>query len=214
MQSNTDRGLYNFEIDWWLNCRDALCGARSSFGGQVAAIEAGGAHASNVDESGSYRHPYHEGQVEVGPRGEKAFAMDRKMRRRWILLCESDRGNATEHVRVLLAHYTASNPSEAGENGSWQKWPKGVESRLAQFAPVAIMLTPAEKIARLMDACQKGDDKGVASARARAETAIRRAHEAYQDVVRVEHEAWALGEQDRRIPNDNYLPSQMRPVSA
>jgi hypothetical protein len=192
-----DRELYNFELDWWLNCRDAMCGVKSSFGGQIAVIESGGEHAQNLDEAGCYRHPFNDSQV-IDTKHERAFGMDRRLRRRWILLRESDVGNGTQHERVLLAHYTASCPSETNGDGR-QKWPKGVESRLAQWAGVAIMLTPVEKNKRvkLLMACQRGDDAAIQEARNRAERAVRAAHVAYLDIVRVEDEAWLAGEPER-----------------
>jgi hypothetical protein len=195
----TDREMYSFELDWWLTCRDAACGHKSSFGGQVAVIESGGEHAANLDASGAYRHPFTDHQI-LNTRHERAFGMDRRLRRRWILLHEFDVGNATQHQRILLAHYTASNPSEADGDGR-QRWPKGVESRLSQYAGVAIMLTPVEKGARakLLMACQKGDDKALEAAKGRADRAIRAAHRAYYEIVNIEDEAWLAGESMRHV---------------
>ncbi len=197
MRAETDSELYSFEIDWWLNCRDALCGVRSSFGGQVAAIESGGSRHANLDRSGSYKHPFEDYQV-IDTKHERAFGMDRRLRRRWILLREYDVGNGTQHERVHLAHYTAAWPSE-GDGEGRQKWPKGVEARLAQFAGVAIMLTPQEKRGKLYMACQKGDDKALQEPRRRAEAAIRLAHCAYHEIADTEAEAWAAGEPDRFV---------------
>lgn len=179
-----DRETWSTELDWWLNCRDAACGVQSSFASQVAAIERGGAGGGGVlGEDGSYVHPYNDQQASF--RGQRAFAMDRRMRVRWTALSASDRG-------FLFVHYTGAFPSGANGQQGRQRWPKGVEARLGEFAGVALFLALQEgKLQRVLKACEKGDDKALVGLLRRAESTVRTVHRSYYALTDQEAAAWA-----------------------
>lgn len=184
--TSKDPELYSHELDWWLNCRDAACGFRSSMSGTVATIERGGhsGGGGSTDAAGSYIHPYHDGQTSFGKGQSVAFARDRKMRRRWQHL--SDRAQT-----VFAVHYTGAWPSGSNDSDARQRWPLGVESRLGQMAAVTLYLA-AERdiglegrptIARVLKACEKGNDAGLRAWKVLAEKEIRIAHRSYYEVA-------------------------------
>jgi hypothetical protein len=183
----TDRELWSHELDWWLNCRDAACGYRSSFAAQVAAIERGNATSSSaIGDDGLYVQPYHDGQVGIGPVREAAFAIDRKMVRRWRWLAQQTRD-------VLFAHYTGACPVEVKGRLGRSRWALGIEARLGRLAGVAVLLSRGEKLAKVLAACERGDDEALKGLRARADTAIRTAHAAYYEIQATEAERYAEG---------------------
>lgn len=198
-----DDEVYSPELAWYLQSRDAACGVRSSLGGQIEAIGRGGGPGSATTDL------YNESQSDLrsspkpGSRGR--FFRDRVMLSRWKLL---DR----KTQEVLVAHYVVSEPSptdtehewKQGEHPPWLrysadlttvhyaveftprgKFARGVDARLSQLAGVAMFLLasdPLEK-ARILKACEKGNDKALGGIKRRAESAIRAAHRAYYAVV-------------------------------
>lgn len=184
--SKTDRETWSPELDWYLNCRDAACGVQSSFASQIAAIErGGGGGGGTLGEDGSYVHPYNDQQVSTVKHGARAFAMDRRMRVRWIALDPESRS-------ILFVHYTGAFPSGGKGSTSRQRWPKGAEARLGEFAGVALFLAlREEKLERVLKACEKGDDKALAGITGRAQQAVRKAHRAYLALTDEEARRWA-----------------------
>jgi hypothetical protein len=185
-ESKHDRETWSPELDWYLNCRDAACGVQSSFSSQIAAIERGGAGGGGaLGEDGSFVHPYNDQQVSNVKYGARAFAMDRRMRVRWAAL-------AINWKSALFVHYTGAFPSggNGGQQGR-QRWPKGVEARLGEFAGAALFMALQEgKLQRVLKACEKGDDKALVGLLKRAEAGIRDAHRAYYALTDQEAQSW------------------------
>jgi len=186
-ETQRDRETWSTEIDWYLNCRDAACGVASSFASQIAAIERGGAGGTgSVGDDGNYIHPYNDTQVGMR-NGQRAFAMDRRMRIRWMAL-------DSESKAILYVHYTGAFPSGGKGQGGRQRWPKGVEARLGEFAGAALFLALREgKLEKVLKACEKGDDVALKGITRRAEAAIRSAHAAYYTLTDNEAREWASG---------------------
>lgn len=161
---NADRELYCYQIDWWLTCRDAACGYRSSLGGQLERIQRGtSALLPNAD-------PYHDGQVGLGPaRKRAAFAMDRRFRRRWFTLPAQARD-------VLTAYYCGALVTAANGNGR-QRFPAGVSELLGRFA--GVVLFQARDRDALLRACEEQNADALQLPLARAEKAVRAAHNLY-----------------------------------
>ncbi len=210
-----DSGLYDEGLDWYLTCRDAACGYASALGPQIVTIERG-ISASRTPTS----DPYRSDQVGFGPKfhGRGAFSLDRTMRRRWTKLDRRTR-------EVLLAHYVALVPTPNEPGAEWQpgkpvpngeystdystaryrreltgrtRFPAGVDARLGKLAGAALFLTPADELARLLKACERGNEAEVTKARRRAEAAVRRAHAAYWAVVAAE------GDAPEEVPEGNW----------
>ncbi len=187
----TDRELWSHELDWWLNCRDADCGYRSSFAAQVAAIERGGAGGQTpLDASGSFVHPYHDGQVGLHKASRGMFARDRRMRVRWQALQPRAQG-------VHVVHYQRLIPPGARTGDRRQRYPAGVESRLSVFASVALYQAGV-KLEKLLAACARGDDEFIKEHRRDAEASIREAHREYLALTDDEAQAWL--EQREPVP--------------
>lgn len=171
--------LYSHEIDWWLTQRDAMCGVRSTLGGQVMALERGGAGGfPNSD-------PYHDGQVGMGRWAVAAFDLDRLIRPRWFALDK-------ESQNVLMVYYFGrSQGSDGDDHGkdfkthgytNRSKFPPGVEAVFGQFASMAMFFdAPA---ARDLGTRASGSPSieirhRVEKLLARSENAVRKAHRAY-----------------------------------
>lgn len=198
-----DDEVYSPELAWYLQSRDAACGVRSSLGGQIEAIGRGG--GGGVPTSDLYNESQSDLRSSPKPGSRGRFFRDRVMLSRWKLL---DR----KTQEVLVAHYVLSETESADPEHEWRpgdhppwlrysadystvrygveltprtKFPKGVDARLSQLAGVAMYLLasdPLEK-ARVLKACEKGNDKALAGIKRRAESAIRSAHRAYYAVV-------------------------------
>ncbi len=185
-KSKEDDGLYSADVDWFLTCRDAACGWRSSLGGQIATIERGGVYNTASPD------PYSEDQCDVGKFAHGSFARDRKMLKRWRKLTR----RATE---TMVVYYLAWAPSDAGPavddkgnlHESRRKFPPGFEGQFGRFSGVVMWQSDAKQLDKLIkaaaDAAKKGfenrKDGKVEAALKRAETAVREAHNEYWEIV-------------------------------
>lgn len=182
--------LYSAELDWYVTQRDAACGVRSSLGGQIAALERGGAAGTPNSD------PYTDGQVGMGPVRVRAFTLDRRIGPRWGRLSHAHRG-------VLVCYYLgrAQGSEDVQERArtvarvthgydSARKFPIGVEGLFAPFAAI-VMVIDAERASKLGAHSHgrkpSGDvQRAVAKLTSQAERVVRAAHRAYYEIARIE----------------------------
>ena len=165
--------LWCGDLAWYLCERDAACGYRSSFGGQLAAIQG----QSGSGQSGAERWLHLTSTYSLlGNRSP--IARDRVMRRRWAAL--------GSYVRDLLAaHYTGRAIIE--EATGFRRFPRGLEAGLGQFAAVALHLAKLAGTERaLLLAAESGRASNLTTAKDSARDAVREAHQSYYDLVELE----------------------------
>jgi hypothetical protein len=161
------------DLAWYLTERDSDCGYRSSFGGQIAAIEgstgSGGAGAERwLHLTSTYSL--------LGNRSP--IARDRIMRRRWAAL--------TSYTRDLHgAHYTGRAIVE--DSTGYRRFPRGLEAGLGMFASVALHLAKLAGTERaLLLAAESGRASNLSTYKEAAAAEVRTAHQAYYDLVELE----------------------------
>ncbi len=163
----TDRELWDTDLDWYLNVYDSTAGQRSSFGASLDAqrdlatttpAKWGWSKRETPDGVQWWRRPqqqhtaerdgeYTDGQV-------KAFSRGRKIHLRWC--------RCSQPVREVLSAYYLPR----------QYYPPGVKGRLGEFAAVALLVS--EDLIALADRCQF--PTGWERDKSEAEDVVRRAH--------------------------------------
>lgn len=162
-----DPGLYDPDVDWWLQCADAALGLRGTTGSVIAAIERGG-----VTVGGDHEHVTDE-QLGWGHHTRSAPARYRELAGAWAATPSWARG-------ILEVHYaTRSN------------WPKGVQGRLGRLSGVALALCTGDELPALLRACEHGQERTWAPFLRAAERAVREAHEAFTLARNTRAESWA-----------------------
>jgi hypothetical protein len=171
MGGKRDGGLFDGDLDWLLNCAASALGLRGTTGSVISMIERGGASAGGSFDEAMLRRI---GWSDDPRRRNRNVERARELRARWERL-------GAEHRKVLIVHYQARDSRTPAAQ------------HIGFCAQVALLLAPnLEGLSTALERPTATENaRTIKAARDRAETSVRKAHDAWIGTLKAQAEAWA-----------------------